>query len=472
MKPYSPKTYSPKSYSPVLDQSQTDFYNIADSSASPFAAVQVGLLKATYHSETSFSPESPLSPVSPASPVSPVSPASPVSPVSPVSSVSHVSPASPSCAIPSFAPRTYVNHEDSILNNSGYQTLRTLRTTQQGELVSAAIITPSFVASKRVSQKAVIKTVSKSLHSQHIARSDPDDEFGGITYCIPNNIVKEAFILKYLTFHNRCVDGYINRFVDFFHSKDKYYLVLRHIDDNAMNLKAFVDEAHRYIQNGQLDIAIYLQTIKYLFWQLLMVFHWMHDEMNCCHLDLKLEHVMLKVKGALPVFIIDPKSNSVTIRRGISVRLCDFGSAELFRDGVFICSKTSSVLREVQYQSPLLVSNETYDARKADVWALGSMLVHCLIGRPLYRNVYEHGYKVINTGKIKDYLKLYNLKAHVRSKSLDLLQHMLQIDEDERYHCIDILKHKWFRSYYKKYKELIDAPEKPNKLKNLPYYNL
>eukprot|EP01083_Nonionella_stella_P088872 247925_1 len=135
MKPYSPKTYSPKSYSPksyspVLDQSQTDFYNIADSSASPFAAVQVGLLKATYHSETSFSPESPLSPVSPASPVSPVSPAS------------------PSCAIPSFAPRTYVNHEDSILNNSGYQTLRTLRTTKQGDLVSAALITPSFVASK------------------------------------------------------------------------------------------------------------------------------------------------------------------------------------------------------------------------------------------------------------------------------------------------------------------------------------
>eukprot|EP01084_Bolivina_argentea_P025756 47896_1 len=452
MKPYSPKTYSPKSYSPVLDQSQTDFYNIADSSASPFAAVQVGLLKATYHSETSFSPESPLSPVSPASPVSPVSPAS------------------PSCAIPSFAPRTYVNHEDSILNNSGYQTLRTLRTTQQGELVSAAIITPSFVASKRVSQKAVIKTVSKSLHSQHIARSDPDDEFGGITYCIPNNIVKEAFILKYLTFQNRCVGDYINRFVDFFHCEHTYYLALKHIDGNAMNLKQFVDEAHRYIQNGQLTITDYLQTIKYIFWQLFVVFHWMHDQMSCCHLDLKLEHVMLKAKGA--VFNMEPKTNQVTVHRRVTIKLCDFGSAELFRDGFFMCSKQSSVLREVQYQSPLVVSNETYDARKADVWALGIMLVHCLIGRPLYRNVYEHGYKVINTGELKDYLKLYNLRAHVRSKSLDLLQHMLKIDEAERYHCIDILKHKWFRSYYKKYKELIDAPEKPNKLKNLPYYNL
>eukprot|EP01083_Nonionella_stella_P304548 1058972_1 len=457
------KPYSPKKYSPILNQSLTDF--VPDTSASPYAAVQVGLnqsyteyaysgrSKATYHSETSL-----------------LSSRSPVSPISPIS------PTHQYLLSPSFAPITYdiedsKSNHNGYLNMNGYQKIRTLRITKQGELLEA-VINPSFVPSKRASQKAVIKTVSKSLHSQHIARSDPDDEFGGITYCIPNNIVKEAFILKYLTFHNRCVDGYINRFVDFFHSKDKYYLVLRHIDDNAMNLKAFVDEAHRYIQNGQLDIAIYLQTIKYLFWQLLMVFHWMHDEMNCCHLDLKLEHVMLKVKGALPVFIIDPKSNSVTIRRGISVRLCDFGSAELFRDGVFICSKTSSVLREVQYQSPLLVSNETYDARKADVWALGSMLVHCLIGRPLYRNVYEHGYKVINTGKIKDYLKLYNLKAHVRSKSLDLLQHMLQIDEDERYHCIDILKHKWFRSYYKKYKELIDAPEKPNKLKNLPYYNL
>eukprot|EP01083_Nonionella_stella_P010588 30135_1 len=451
------KPYSPKKYSPILNQSLTDF--VPDTSASPYAAVQVGLnqsyteyaysgrSKATYHSETSL-----------------LSSRSPVSPISPIS------PTHQYLLSPSFAPITYdiedsKSNHNGYLNMNGYQKIRTLRITKQGELLEA-VINPSFVPSKRASQKAVIKTVSKSLHSQHIARSHPDDD---ITYCIPNNIVKEAFILKYLTFQNRCVGDYINRFVDFFHCEHTYYLALKHIDGNAMNLKQFVDEAHRYIQNGQLTITDYLQTIKYIFWQLFVVFHWMHDQMSCCHLDLKLEHVMLKAKGA--VFNMDPKTNQVTVHRRVTIKLCDFGSAELFRDGFFMCSKQSSVLREVQYQSPLVVSNETYDARKADVWALGIMLVHCLIGRPLYRNVYEHGYKVINTGELKDYLKLYNLRAHVRSKSLDLLQHMLKIDEAERYHCIDILKHKWFRSYYNKYGEIIEAPEKPNKLKNLPYYN-
>eukprot|EP01083_Nonionella_stella_P065516 171743_1 len=413
---------------PILDQSQTDFASDAAASARPGTEVRLY----NDHEQRSHS-------------------------------LSKAHSYSGSVPVSSPSPPASVSDEQSAFEQNGYKKIRKLRTTQQGELLEVAVTNRK---SANVSSKAVIKQVGKSLHLHQIGRSHHND---GIAYCVPNNILKEALIVKYLTVVNRCPEGYIIEFLQFFHCDQNYYLALKHIEDDAINLKQFVSRALGYIDSGQLEIKDYILMIKWIFWQLFVLFHWMHQVMRCCHLDLKLEHVMLK--GA--AFIIHPETNLVTVHRGVTIRLCDFGSAELFGDGAFACNKKSSVLRKLQYQCPELLKNETYDARKADIWALGIMLFHCLIGRPLYRSVHEVGYTVINTGNIKDFLKLNHSRAYVRRKSLDLIGHMLKIDEDERYDVMDILRAKWFKTYYRKYGEKIAlaARKKPCKLKDLPYYN-
>eukprot|EP01084_Bolivina_argentea_P019432 36121_1 len=336
-----------------------------------------------------------------------------------------------------------ITEEEHVLNKNGYNIVQKLSDTQQGQLLEAYVLNAD--ASNSKIQKVIIKKVYASLYSRHIgiAHNDNNEDYG-MAFCIPNNILKESLILSHLTVANRQTQ--IIRFVDFFASTEGYYLVLEHLNGNCMNLKQFVDQAHSYIRNGQLHVARYLQVVKWIFWQLFVLIRHLHNDMHCCHLDLKLEHVMLKDAE----FVIDPETSVITISRSIGIKLCDFGSAELFEDGVFECTKRCSILREAQYQSPLLVGRQTYDARKADIWALGSMLFHCVIGQPVYRKYNEcHKIEKIILGCLKG-------NDHLR-RCADLILHMLRVDEDERYLSMNVLQHKWVNEYYRKYKHRIAA---------------
>eukprot|EP01084_Bolivina_argentea_P019431 36120_1 len=369
----------------------------------------------------------------------------------PTPSVSCISP--PSVPPSPFTPKSpSQNKEDELLRQNGYEIVQKLSDTQQGQL---------FEAYCSKGKRAIIKKVHASLHARHIGIAHQDDDTDGMTFCIPNDILKESLILSHLTAVNR--QSQIIKFVDFFYSKQAYYLVLEHLSGNCMNLKQFAEQAHVYIHDGQLAMDKYLQVIKWIFWQLFVLIRWMHNDMHCCHLDLKLEHVMLK--GA--TFMIDADTSLITISRRIGVKLCDFASAELFEDGVFKCDKKCSILREAQYQSPLLGDRQTYDARKADIWALGSMLFHCLTGQPIYRKL-EECKQIERT--ICDCVKGNRLK-----RCGDLIAHVLRIDEDERYSSMDVLKHQWFKVYYRKYKDQIAAKSQSqkkrlNRLKQFPYY--
>merc|ERR1719150_1706607 len=78
---------------------------------------------------------------------------------------------------------------------------------------------------------------------------------------------------------------------------------------------------------------------------------------------------------------------TVSVNPKICSKLSGFGTAELFKHSQgdkaksFKCSKRGSILGKIQYQSPNIVDGKAYDARKADNWALGMMLYHCVIGK-------------------------------------------------------------------------------------------
>eukprot|EP01083_Nonionella_stella_P301068 1031087_1 len=243
-----------------------------------------------------------------------------------------------------LAPIAYTDHDekhdtthniDPSLKLNGYKFIRKICDTQQGELLEAT---------DHKSSAVVIKKVGNALFRQQITKKDAF----GMTYCIPNNILKEAIILNHLTVNNHCQCNYMVEFVHLFYSDQHFYLVTKQIDDDTLNLKQFIEQAQKHIREGKLNIKGYLKVIKFIFWQLSVWLHWMHNDMHCCHLDLTLEHVLLKDAG----FIIDPKTETVTAKRSTSIRVCDFGSAELFQNGVFECDKPCSVLRPLQYQSP------------------------------------------------------------------------------------------------------------------------
>lgn len=119
-----------------------------------------------------------------------------------------------------------------------------------------------------------IKKTDKQLFNQRISKQD-----NGFNICVEENIKKEAEILKYLTIDNKSTE-YIIKYVDFFESDTHYYLVMEYIEGNT-NLKDFIYEAHEYINDGKLSLKEYQKIIKYIFWQLSAVLHWLHHDMHC-----------------------------------------------------------------------------------------------------------------------------------------------------------------------------------------------
>eukprot|EP01084_Bolivina_argentea_P101903 182631_1 len=171
---------------------------------------------------------------------------------------------------------------DMVFIKNGYKKINTIKKTLQGELYKASIIANR----NDQSQYVAIKRTSKYLYKQNIAIED------NINFCVSENIIKESLILKYLTVDHKPIGDYITTFIQFFQSDTDYFLVMEYID-TEMNLKQFISRASQYIQQGKLALVNYHKIIKYLLWQLFVTIQYLHDSMNCCHLDIHAENIMV-----------------------------------------------------------------------------------------------------------------------------------------------------------------------------------
>jgi len=331
-----------------------------------------------------------------------------------------------------FEHHGYIKEDASICNLLQGQLLKCKSTKKNEE---------KFVA---------IKRVSKELHDKKII-ADHSNEYA-FAFCTEQNIVKEAQILQYLT-DNKSTE-YIAKYIDFFESDSDYYLVMEFIEGNV-SLAHFVSLAHTYIAEGRLDGKLYQKTIKYIMWQLCAVVHWLHNNMHCCHLDLNLANIMLE--NAL--FVENDKDASISLTGDISVKLCGFGVAEVFAVGQhdnFACVKLGSTTGDIQYQCPKMVAEDPYDARKADVWALGMILFECIFGEAIYSKVggaEGSAYWAVMTSKLNKYiLSNYSMQAKfINTKLLLLLNGLLAVDDAQRLNSFEILTSRWFKSYFKRY---------------------
>ena len=167
---------------------------------------------------------------------------------------------------------------DCILADNGYQEVRKISNTLQGE-ITECLITDPYKRAKAGLDRVAIKRTSKKLY-----RSSEAQQEDGFTVIVEENIIKESMILKYLTKDNHPNGGYIAKFVDFFESKTDYYLVMEYV--GCKNLAQFVKQAHIYIKRKKLKLSAYKKVVKFIFWQISNIIHWMHKDMRSVHLGL------------------------------------------------------------------------------------------------------------------------------------------------------------------------------------------
>eukprot|EP01083_Nonionella_stella_P257519 881372_1 len=199
----------------------------------------------------------------------------------------------------------------------------------------------------------------------------------------------------------------------------------------------------------------------------MVTIHWMHNDMRCmllctsvknrlcafahhrtcCHLDLDCSNIMLEDSS----FEKD-KDGHLRINPAITIKLCDFGVSEIFRNG-FQCNKTDLSVDNASYAAPNVYFERMYDARSADMWSVGMIMFECLTGESLYKPmdvfVTEHdeftttfnGYSALHNGDLKRYL-LQNIELKCfTTDSLHFLLNVLRIDERMRSKACDILQH-------------------------------
>eukprot|EP01084_Bolivina_argentea_P086488 156340_1 len=342
--------------------------------------------------------------------------------------------------------------ERVILAQNGYKKIKKLCNTLQGELIEAE---PNI---KDKYDTVCIKKCDKILLEEHISFADDND----MHFCVDDDIVREKLILKYLTIDNKPSDNYMCRYIDFFESENDYYLVMENVN-NYISLKQFVETAHNYIQNGKLATKVYRKIIKYIIWQLITTIFWLHNDMSCCHLKLCIENISLQNAD-----FIQQSNGKMIVNPCITIKISDFSKTEAFKvnnenNNNFYCKKYCELTeRGIQYISPELYNEEIYDARAADMWAIGMILYECVTGQPIYNEIKSIepkrgcGRWAVMNKCIKKYLQQQNLLKNVNIKMLSLINDLLCIDEIQRINAKQALQHEWFKSYFTKYSKQIE----------------
>merc|ERR1712013_761255 len=239
--------------------------------------------------------------------------------------------------------------------------------------------------------------------------------------------------------------------------------------------------AHQLIAADQLAIKEWRKFSKYLFWQMIVVTHWLHSDMRTCHLDISLENLLIKNATFVPISSADANDPDAkpqfTVNSNVQIKLCDFGLAEVFEteETNFECAKFCG---KTNYKAPEVYAKEgTFDARKADVWSLGVVLFCMLVGSPPYNKPSEsdQAYLYVKNGIIDQLLFQWERNHFITLKVLDLLHKMLCFESEERFLVSDVLRHPWLSLYFNKYKGQMlkkSMVQKQMVQKRLPYYRL
>merc|ERR1712228_60802 len=382
------------------------------------------------------------------------------------------------------------NNDATILALHGFRKIKKMEDSLQGKIYLGETIVGheslQSLKKKKKAKRVVIKKTYKSLHNSRETIMD------GMNIVVDENIVKEAIILHHLTVDNKPAGSAICKLLAFFESAKAYYIVMEVV--GTQTLKEFVDRAHEYIRTGKLKVAHWKKICKYVSWQIAATLYWMHTDMNCAHLDLTLENIMIS-NGNFDI----AEDGQVTIDRNLSCKIIDFGLAEIFnvddatnkkyfkydadenRVGAFHLNNKYGIAANC-HQCPEIFDEEVYDGRKADMWSFGVLLFYMHFGMYPYEKqiVDDQGFTALKKGQLKMFLDLNHLSHLYNNKLITLITACLCVDERKRFSVENVVTNSWFNTYFKRYAAKIkeqsqeqlkkNMSDKHKMNQNIPYY--
>jgi len=345
--------------------------------------------------------------------------------------------------------------EDTLLADQGYKEVRKIRNTAQGDVMECLVIDDEKLAHHRT-RHVIIKRTKKALHKSATS-PDPDCE---MHFFVDHNILSEAHVLQQITSADSIYGAYIAKYIDFFESKDAYFLVTEYVAGD-MTLDVFVRTAFDLIKQKKLAWRDYYLAAKFIAWQMTTVMHWLHTSMNIAHLDLSPHNIILVNAG----FECDATSNRYHISRNIRVKIVGFSVAEQFKvvsgsDDDARIVKKFCLRNSYSHVAPEVYHEQEYEAMKADVWSLGTILFLLLCGRDLcallpdeIAEFREEAFKSLVDGHLAQWLAANKLE--LRPKALTAIENMLQLDAEDRWSTLQVVKCDFFAPYFRRYMNIL-----------------
>eukprot|EP01083_Nonionella_stella_P043429 117148_1 len=329
----------------------------------------------------------------------------------------------------SSTPKPYSLY--NAFTQRGYMPLKRIGNTLQGSIWIA-----TKTDDKETSVTSIIKVADKSLHNQQIAN------INGVSIHVSESIVREAAILKSLNSNGARI-GLI-QFDDFFVDSRNLFLVM---ENGGSSMFQFVMRCHELIKNRILDIQEWHVFCKRAMYQMVDVCEWMHDSMDCCHLDLSLEN--FTIKDVQLNIMMSETGNKIRFASDVQMKVVDFGLAEVFPKGAdgktdFKCTK---YVGKTQYKAPEVNAKIPFDARKADCWSLAVCFFMIFLGIAPFNKACDEDvlFMLIMNGRLQYVLENWKVLDYVSAPIVDLLCRMFRAEE-YRLTMRQIKHHIWFTS--------------------------
>ena len=120
----------------------------------------------------------------------------------------------------------------------------------------------------------------------------------------------------------------------------------------------------------------------------------------------------------------------------------------------FDCAKNEGLNVDMEALHAPEFDGGRYDARGADMWALGMMMFYVLVGSPLYKasdnwGDAKGGYWAVRNGQLRAYLAKKHLLALFKRDCFGLLEGLLNSEAKKRIDAESAAKHPWFESLRK-----------------------
>jgi 5'-AMP-activated protein kinase catalytic alpha subunit len=208
-------------------------------------------------------------------------------------------------------------------------------------------------------------------------------------------IAREIKILKLFSHQNIC------RLYDVITTPTDILVVMEHIRG-----KELYDVI---VERGKLSES----DARYIFQQIVCAIEYWHHY-RVVHRDLKPENILLEPD--------------------LTVKVIDFGLANLMKDGVFLRTSCGSP----NYAAPEVISGRLYVGPEIDVWSSGVILYALLCGcLPFDEETIPQLFKKIKAGE-------FRIPSHVSPEARDLIKRMLTVDPLERITIPQLRDHPWF----------------------------